>query len=92
MRKNSVWMALAVEDKQSWMFRNQHKTLLYTLPVGTTAHNLSGLLDLYGGKTCFIGRNPNSYVHDRCAVVCFADKKSKLTAIGSDPVFKSVNL
>ncbi|KAG9297923.1 hypothetical protein G9A89_018751 [Geosiphon pyriformis] len=40
MGKNSVWVAFAVENKQSWVFRNQHKTLLYTLPVGTTAYDL----------------------------------------------------
>ncbi|KAG9285143.1 hypothetical protein G9A89_000644 [Geosiphon pyriformis] len=80
MGKNSVWMVLA------------HKALLYTLPVGTTVHDLSGLLDLYGKKTCFIGHNPSSYVCNRCAVVCFTDKESKLAVISSNPVFKNVNL
>ncbi|KAG9300235.1 hypothetical protein G9A89_011308 [Geosiphon pyriformis] len=47
---------------------------------------------LYDRKTCFIGCNPNSYVYNRCAIVCFIDKTSKLAAIGSAPVFKSVNL
>ncbi|KAG9300322.1 hypothetical protein G9A89_011395 [Geosiphon pyriformis] len=60
--------------------------------VKTMVHNLSGLMKSYGGKTCFIGYNPSSYVHDRCAVVCFVDKTSKLSAIGSTLVFKSVNL
>ncbi|KAG9287260.1 hypothetical protein G9A89_008890 [Geosiphon pyriformis] len=46
----------------------------------------------YGEKTCFIGCNPNSYVRDRCAIVCFVDEASKLAAIGSASVFKSVNL
>ncbi|KAG9285350.1 hypothetical protein G9A89_010825 [Geosiphon pyriformis] len=72
MGKNSVWVVLAVEDKQSWVFRNQYRALLYTLPVGTTVHDFS-------------------YVCDRCAVVCFADKESKLATIGSNPVFKGVN-
>ncbi|KAG9295570.1 hypothetical protein G9A89_003873 [Geosiphon pyriformis] len=90
IRKNSVQVALAVEDKQSWIFRNQHRVLFYTLPVGTTVHDLSGLLDSYGGKICFIGCNPSSYVCNRCAVVCFADEELKLAAIGFNPVFKSV--
>ncbi|KAG9287981.1 hypothetical protein G9A89_017576 [Geosiphon pyriformis] len=85
MGKDSMQVALAIEDKQSWVFRDQHRTLLYTLPVGITVHDLSGLLDSYGRKTCFIGRNPNSYVHNKCAVVCFADEASKLAAIDSVP-------
>ncbi|KAG9303651.1 hypothetical protein G9A89_018548 [Geosiphon pyriformis] len=60
---------------------DQHRALLYTLPVGTIAYNLSGLLDSYDGKTCFIGHNLNFYICNRCAVVCFADKAFKLAAI-----------
>ncbi|KAG9298455.1 hypothetical protein G9A89_003678 [Geosiphon pyriformis] len=89
---DSVQVVLAIEDKQSWIFRDWHRALLYTLPVGITAYDLSGLLELYGGRTCFIGHNPSFYVYDRCAMVCFVDKTSKLAAIGSVPVFKSVNL
>ncbi|KAG9298995.1 hypothetical protein G9A89_020308 [Geosiphon pyriformis] len=86
MRKNSVQVALAVKDKQSWVFRDQHRTLLYTLPVGITAHNLSGLIESYSSKTCFIGHNLSSYVHNRCVVICFADESSKLAVIGSNRV------
>ncbi|KAG9294262.1 hypothetical protein G9A89_021621 [Geosiphon pyriformis] len=71
---------------------DQYRALLYTLPVGITAHDLSDLLDSYGEKTCFIGRNLSSYVHNRCAVVCFADKAFKLAAINSIPVFKGMSL
>ncbi|KAG9291741.1 hypothetical protein G9A89_012026 [Geosiphon pyriformis] len=78
MDKDSMRVALVINDKQSWVLRNQHWTLLYTLPVGTTAHDLSGLLNTYGKKTCFIGRNPSSYVYDRCAVICFVDETFKL--------------
>ncbi|KAG9291826.1 hypothetical protein G9A89_012111 [Geosiphon pyriformis] len=80
---DSVQVALAIKDKQFWVFRDQHKTLLYTLPVGITAYNLSGLLDSYDGKTCFIGHNSSFYVHDKCVVICFADETSKLAAIRS---------
>ncbi|KAG9287708.1 hypothetical protein G9A89_004111 [Geosiphon pyriformis] len=85
IRKDSVHMTKAVDDKQTW-------TLLYTLLVGTTAHNLSGLLAFYGRKTCFVGCNLAMYVRDRCAVICFSNETSKLAAIGLLPVFKSVNL
>ncbi|KAG9293925.1 hypothetical protein G9A89_019263 [Geosiphon pyriformis] len=92
MGKDLVHVALAVSDKQTWVSKDQHQALLYTLLVGTTAHDLSSLLESYGGKTCFIGHNPNSYVRDRCAIICFGDEVSKLAAIGTVLVFKSVSL
>ncbi|KAG9292120.1 hypothetical protein G9A89_005264 [Geosiphon pyriformis] len=92
MGKDSVRMAKANIDKQTWVSRDQHRALLYILSVGTTAHDLSALVETYGGKTCFIGRNPSSYVHDQCAVICFESEASKLAAIGSVPVFKGVGL
>ncbi|KAG9295433.1 hypothetical protein G9A89_013462 [Geosiphon pyriformis] len=85
MEKDSVHVAKAINNKQLW-------ALLYTLPVDTTAHDLSDLLDSYGERTCFIGHNPSSYVYNRCVIVCFMDEASKLTAIGFTSVFKSVNL
>ncbi|KAG9303048.1 hypothetical protein G9A89_022137 [Geosiphon pyriformis] len=57
MRKDSVHVALAIGDKQTWVLRDQHQALLYTLLVGTTAHDLSNLLNFYGGKTCIVGHN-----------------------------------
>ncbi|KAG9295440.1 hypothetical protein G9A89_013469 [Geosiphon pyriformis] len=90
--KDSVRVTKAIDDKQTWIFRDQHWALLYTLSVGTTAHDLSELVGAYDGKTCFIGCNPSSYVHDQCAVVCFESEASKLAAIGSVLVFKGVSL
>ncbi|KAG9288122.1 hypothetical protein G9A89_017717 [Geosiphon pyriformis] len=92
MSKNSVCVVLAVNDKKLWVKRDCYQTILYTLPVGTTAHNLSNLLESYGGKICFISHYSSSYVYDRCAIVCFVNEASKLAAIGSILVFKSVNL
>ncbi|KAG9289167.1 hypothetical protein G9A89_022476 [Geosiphon pyriformis] len=71
---------------------NQHQALLYTLPVETTAHDLSDLLESYGRKTCFIGCNPVSYVCDRCAIVCFDDETARLAAISTISIFKGVSL
>ncbi|KAG9302790.1 hypothetical protein G9A89_009567 [Geosiphon pyriformis] len=71
---------------------NLHQALLYTLSVGIMTHDLFDLLELYGGKTCFIGCNPSFYAHNICVIVCFADETSKLAAIGSILVFKGVNL
>ncbi|KAG9287393.1 hypothetical protein G9A89_023765 [Geosiphon pyriformis] len=92
MRKDSVRVALAVDNKQMWILRDHYRALLYTLSIDTTAHDLSKLLASYDGKTCFIGCNLVSYACDRCAVVCFNSKELKNNAIGSLPVFRSVNL
>ncbi|KAG9301761.1 hypothetical protein G9A89_003308 [Geosiphon pyriformis] len=88
IEKDSVCMAKTIDDKQL----NLHHALLYTLSVGITAYDLSGLLESYGGKTCFIGCNSSLYVHNRYVIVCFVDEVSKVAAIGSTPVFKGVNL
>ncbi|KAG9300041.1 hypothetical protein G9A89_018318 [Geosiphon pyriformis] len=84
----SKWSVLMDKDSVHVIFA----ALLYTLPVGIIAYGLSDLLESYGRKTCFIGRNPSLYVHDRCAIVYFVDKTFKLAAIGSILVFKGVNL
>ncbi|KAG9295145.1 hypothetical protein G9A89_006126 [Geosiphon pyriformis] len=86
------WSVFIGKNSVRMVSRDQHQALLYTLSVGTTAHDLSGLLDLYGRKTCFIGHNPNFYVRNRYAVVCFVDEASKLAVIGFVPVFKSMSL
>ncbi|KAG9306241.1 hypothetical protein G9A89_016145 [Geosiphon pyriformis] len=92
VNKNSVCVALALNNKELWMARNHHQALLYIFLVGTTAHGLSDLMNSYGKKTCFIGHNLGLYVCNRCTVVCFDSKTSKLAAIGSVSVYKGVNL
>ncbi|KAG9293147.1 hypothetical protein G9A89_010484 [Geosiphon pyriformis] len=90
--KDSVCVVLVLNDKESWLIRDHYWALLYTLPVGTTAYDLLDLVNSYSEKTCFIGYNPDSYVRDRCVVVCFNNKASKLAAISSILVYKGVNL
>ncbi|KAG9288803.1 hypothetical protein G9A89_023100 [Geosiphon pyriformis] len=58
---------IVIDDKHMWISRDQHQALLYTLPIGTTAHDLLGLLDSYGKKTCFIGHNPAGFSLACCA-------------------------
>ncbi|KAG9306677.1 hypothetical protein G9A89_004224 [Geosiphon pyriformis] len=53
---------------------------LSEVAISTTAYDLSVLVEAYDEKTY------------RCAVICFKDRASKLAAIGSVPVFKSVSL
>ncbi|KAG9287337.1 hypothetical protein G9A89_023708 [Geosiphon pyriformis] len=102
MGKNSVHVVKAIDNKhillpgKSYGF---HIMGIWTISVngkaervGIMAHDFSDLLKSYGGKTCFIGCNSSSYVCNKYAIVCFVDKVSKLAAISSVPVFKSVNL
>ncbi|KAG9298837.1 hypothetical protein G9A89_015858 [Geosiphon pyriformis] len=58
-----------------WDLRNSYYALLYTLPMNTTAHNLSDLVQSYA---C-------------CAVVCFDTEVARKAAIHSTLVFKGVN-
>ncbi|KAG9286330.1 hypothetical protein G9A89_003832 [Geosiphon pyriformis] len=44
VRKDLVRVALAINDKQTWVSKDCHRVLLYTLPVGTSVHDLSDLL------------------------------------------------
>ncbi|KAG9296989.1 hypothetical protein G9A89_008575 [Geosiphon pyriformis] len=90
--KDSVHVALALNDKKLWVARDYYWALLYTFPVGMTAYDLSSLVNSYGEKTCFIDHNLSSYARDKCAIMCFANEAFKLTAIGSVPVYKDVNL
>ncbi|KAG9306142.1 hypothetical protein G9A89_016046 [Geosiphon pyriformis] len=87
----SKWSVL-VEKNSMWVLKDHHQALLYTLLIGMTAHDLADLLESYGGKTCFIGRNPGSYVHNRCTIICFENETAKLAAFGLVPVFKGVSL
>ncbi|KAG9288105.1 hypothetical protein G9A89_017700 [Geosiphon pyriformis] len=92
VEKDSVRIALAVSNKQTWVSRDRHQAMLYTLPVGTSAHDLSDLLMSYGGKTCFIGRNSSSYIRNQCAIICFENKAARLAAVCTISIFKSISL
>ncbi|KAG9297332.1 hypothetical protein G9A89_003994 [Geosiphon pyriformis] len=92
IRKNLVCVVLTVNDKQIWVPKDCHWALLYILPVGTSAHDLSDLLISYGGKTCFIGRNPGSYVRNQCAIICFENENARLAVVSTIPIFKDVSL
>ncbi|KAG9294534.1 hypothetical protein G9A89_008645 [Geosiphon pyriformis] len=58
----------------------------------TSAHDLSDLLMSYGGKTCFIGCDPSSYVHNQYAIICFESEAARLAAVYTIPIFKGVSL
>ncbi|KAG9303435.1 hypothetical protein G9A89_013761 [Geosiphon pyriformis] len=68
------------------------KTLLYTLPVGTNAHDLWDFIGLVGEKTCVINHNPVSYTHACYVTVCFGSESDLVSAMAATPVIKEIGL
>ncbi|KAG9291166.1 hypothetical protein G9A89_013038 [Geosiphon pyriformis] len=79
--KDSVCVAMAVSDRETWASRDQFRVLLFTLLMGTTAHNLGDLLERAGEKTCVINwlLETDNRVH--CAVVCFDSDEARLNLV-----------
>ncbi|KAG9303579.1 hypothetical protein G9A89_018475 [Geosiphon pyriformis] len=92
IRKDAMQVARADIDKQLWNARDSYRTLLYTLPMRTTAHNLWNFIGSVDRKTCFIDRNPANYSHVHCATVCFSSKIELIKAMVATPVIKNVGL
>ncbi|KAG9304362.1 hypothetical protein G9A89_019924 [Geosiphon pyriformis] len=90
--KDSAHVVKANTDKQIWNLKDSYHALLYILLMGTTAHDLLGLVQLYNRKTCYISRNLVSYTRAYCAVIWFDSEDTRKAAICSTLVFKSVNL
>ncbi|KAG9306523.1 hypothetical protein G9A89_004720 [Geosiphon pyriformis] len=90
--KDAVRVARSDLDKESWDVRNQHRALLYTLPMGTTAHDIWDFIGSVGGKMCVIDHHPVTYARARCAVICFDSAESLNAIIRTTPVLKGTNL
>ncbi|KAG9307744.1 hypothetical protein G9A89_023309 [Geosiphon pyriformis] len=90
--KDSVHVAKAVRDRKTWASRDRYRALLFTLLVGTMAHNLGNLLVGAGGKTCVINRSLNTGNRVRCAVVCFENEEVLESAFCTEPIFGGVRL
>ncbi|KAG9296647.1 hypothetical protein G9A89_002918 [Geosiphon pyriformis] len=92
IRKDAVKVAKANSDKESWNTRDQHRALLYTLPIGTNAHDIWDFISSVGEKTCVIDRHLVTYVWTRCAIVCF-DSAALINAVmRTTPCVKYENL
>ncbi|KAG9294434.1 hypothetical protein G9A89_001939 [Geosiphon pyriformis] len=85
-------MGLVDMDKQTWDSRDVFRALLYTLLVGTNAHNLWNFIGSVDRKTCVIDHNSISYFHARCATVCFDSENSLVWAIAQMPVIKGCSV
>ncbi|KAG9290883.1 hypothetical protein G9A89_011033 [Geosiphon pyriformis] len=90
--KDSVCVAKAVGDHETWAFRNQFRALLFTLPVGTTAHDLGNLLERTGEKTCVINYSLETGNRTHCAVVCFESDEAMESAFHTELIFGGVKL
>ncbi|KAG9302157.1 hypothetical protein G9A89_020591 [Geosiphon pyriformis] len=89
---NSVHVAKAVQDRKTWASRDWYRALLFTLPVGTTAHDLGDLLAGTGGKTCVINRSLDTGNRIHCAVICFENDEDLESAFCTEPVFGGMKL
>ncbi|KAG9292039.1 hypothetical protein G9A89_017939 [Geosiphon pyriformis] len=92
IRKNSVYVTKAMRDCDIWASKNHFKMLLFTLPVGTTAYDLSNLLDNIGGKTCIINYLLDTGNRVYCAVVGFKSENNLDSAFLIKPVFARLDL
>ncbi|KAG9291508.1 hypothetical protein G9A89_021927 [Geosiphon pyriformis] len=69
-----------------------YRVFLFTLPVGTTAHDLGNLLVGAGGKTCVINRFLDTGNRVCCAVICFENDEELESAFCMEPIFGGVKL
>ncbi|KAG9291417.1 hypothetical protein G9A89_021835 [Geosiphon pyriformis] len=90
--KNLVCVVIAVGDRETWASRDQFRALLFTLLVGTTAHDLGDLLERAGGKTYVINWSLKTDNRVHCAVVCFDSDEVLESAFCMEPIFGGVKL
>ncbi|KAG9291576.1 hypothetical protein G9A89_021995 [Geosiphon pyriformis] len=90
--KNSVYVAKVVENYETWAFKDWFRALLFTLPVGTTAHDLGNLLKRAGRKTCIINKSIKTGNKICCAVVSFSSDDDLESAFQTESIFNGVKL
>ncbi|KAG9284424.1 hypothetical protein G9A89_023681 [Geosiphon pyriformis] len=81
-----------MENCETWASKDQFRVLLFTLPVGTMAHNLRTLLDRTGGKTCVINRYLETGNRIYCAVIGFESDDDLESAFHTEPILGGVKL
>ncbi|KAG9305274.1 hypothetical protein G9A89_003358 [Geosiphon pyriformis] len=86
--KDAVHVARSDLDKETWDARDCYRALLYTLPMGTNAHDIWDFVCFVSEKTCIIDHHPVTYVWTRCATVCFDSAELLNAVMGTMPVLK----
>ncbi|KAG9284930.1 hypothetical protein G9A89_006308 [Geosiphon pyriformis] len=92
-----MWQKTVVEfaeinQADSLVSKNQFKALLFTLPVGTTVHDLGNLLEKAGEKTCTINRSIEIDNRICCVVVGFASDDDLKSAFHMESIFNGMKL
>ncbi|KAG9303341.1 hypothetical protein G9A89_013667 [Geosiphon pyriformis] len=90
--KDSVHVAIAVSNRDTWASRDQFRALLFTLPVETTAHDLGNLLDEAGEKSCIINHFLETGNRFCCAVVGFESNEVLESAFYMESILGGVKL
>ncbi|KAG9298306.1 hypothetical protein G9A89_002794 [Geosiphon pyriformis] len=90
--KDSVHVAIMVGNRETWASRDQFRALLFTLPVGTIAHDLGDFFEGAGGKTSVINRLLETGNRVCCAVVCFDSDEVLESAFRTELILGSVKL
>ncbi|KAG9285785.1 hypothetical protein G9A89_013210 [Geosiphon pyriformis] len=87
----ACWFILIKKDVMHDV-HDVYKALLYTLPMGTNAHNIWNYVASVSEKTCVINYYPIFYAQTRCATVCFNSAESLDAVIETTSVLKGANL
>ncbi|KAG9290646.1 hypothetical protein G9A89_011609 [Geosiphon pyriformis] len=90
--KDSVHVTMVVSNHNTWASRDQFRTLLFTLLVGTTAHDFGDLLDGAGKKSCIINYFLETRNRFRCVVVGFESNEMLESAFRIEPILGSMKL
>ncbi|KAG9295881.1 hypothetical protein G9A89_006620 [Geosiphon pyriformis] len=91
MQLVGLWQKAVMEFAQSNQ-ANLHKALLYTLLMGTNAHNIWDFIGFISGKTCVIDCHLVIYARTKCATICFKSADLLAVVLMSIPVLRSTNL
>ncbi|KAG9306155.1 hypothetical protein G9A89_016059 [Geosiphon pyriformis] len=90
--KDSVHIAMAIEDCETWAFKDWFRVLLFILPVGTTTHDLCTLLDRTSEKMCVINYSLKTGNRTCCAIVDFESESGFESAFHTEPIFGGIKL
>ncbi|KAG9301647.1 hypothetical protein G9A89_016717 [Geosiphon pyriformis] len=90
--KDSVHIAKAVENCETWASKNQFRVLLFTLLVKIIAHNLGTFLKRAGGKTCIINRFLETGNRICYAIVGFKSDNNLESAFCTELILGSIKL
>ncbi|KAG9291925.1 hypothetical protein G9A89_004863 [Geosiphon pyriformis] len=90
--KDFVCVAKTVRDHEIWTFRDWFRALLFTLSMGTIAHNLGTFLEGAGEKTCIINRSIETGNRIYCAVVGFDSNNNLEFVFHTELILGSVKL